>query len=471
MMILLGAALAMLAQAPATQAPREPALPRAHLRLAEDPRLLREVLEDVARQAPGVRSRALFAMRGHAFAEALLAQFLSDRSLSLSARMLVLEVLAGGSAPLPFNAIRSIKSRTKTVEARVDYVSCLARTGPKGIAELEKLLKSREEAVRAEAVYSIATHGGARGIETAAEVLVNRREPTMARVAALRGLRHSGADTAHVEALRRLAGDEPQVMFEALDALDDQPQEGDATYLIDVIASHPGPLAERAAEMLRERTGYKVGTDVRAWRYWLLHHRTQETPFKYIGKVTPSSKGDTLTYMGIPVTGEAVVFLTDASGSMNQQLGSEAKYTRGQRAVKELRHLLPRLREGSSFELIFFAGWANQLNKGMNPKNKTNLARAEEWLSRQAFGGGTNLYQGLHEMMQLEGVTEVFVLTDGDPSVGDIIDMGRIRHKVARWNRWRGVRISTIGIGCTAQGKSFLWKLAKENRGHCVIID
>jgi len=43
--------------------------------------------------------------------------------------------------------------------------------------------------------------------------------------------------------------------------------------------------------------------------------------------------------------------------------------------------------------------------------------------------------------------------------------------RIARWNRWRGARVSTISFGAPPNARAFLYRLAMENRGSCRIIN
>ena len=44
-------------------------------------------------------------------------------------------------------------------------------------------------------------------------------------------------------------------------------------------------------------------------------------------------------------------------------------------------------------------------------------------------------------------VDTIFILSDGEPTAGDVLDPFRIREDVARWNRHRHIKLHTIAIG------------------------
>ena len=61
--------------------------------------------------------------------------------------------------------------------------------------------------------------------------------------------------------------------------------------------------------------------------------------------------------------------------------------------------------------------------------------------------GGTNLYGALEYAFEDPDIDTIFVLSDGEPSVGDLIDPQSIRDAVVEMNATRGVVIHTIAIG------------------------
>jgi hypothetical protein len=68
------------------------------------------------------------------------------------------------------------------------------------------------------------------------------------------------------------------------------------------------------------------------------------------------------------------------------------------------------------------------------------------------------------------GVEEVVLLTDGAPSMGELVEPIRILARVARYNRWLGVRISAVSLRAPGRAQAFLRRLAAENQGVCRIL-
>jgi uncharacterized protein YegL len=76
--------------------------------------------------------------------------------------------------------------------------------------------------------------------------------------------------------------------------------------------------------------------------------------------------------------------------------------------------------------------------------------------------GSTNVHDGLQRAFADPDVDTIFLLTDGAPSSGPIVEADALAKAVATWNLGRGVRIHTVALG----GKSaFLERLARESGG------
>ena len=66
--------------------------------------------------------------------------------------------------------------------------------------------------------------------------------------------------------------------------------------------------------------------------------------------------------------------------------------------------------------------------------------------------------------MTVKKTDEVFVLSDGEPSVGQLINPTEILEAVREINNLRKIRINTVFAG-NGEGLEFMKKLAGENGG------
>lgn len=393
---------------------------------------------------------------------------LQDKTAKSEDRLGSLEVLVWWKRPLPLEAVHGVRHL-----ARGDwlplYASALTLCGAEAISELEDLAKRRHPEVRAEVQYGLVLLRDD-GQRLALELLSDRSESSLVRVAALRALADRGSPLAHVEALRRLNIEENHLLLECLAVLRRDPSQDDVGPLIDLLADHEGRVANQAVELLQNITGYRIGPDARSWKHFMLKHIAEGTTFRVPGDSAEVGI-DTLSYLGIPILSHGIAFVLDASSSMRQTLSDQRQDTRATRAVKEFVGLLPKIPEEAHFNVVFFESELQVFRPEQMLATVETKDQARVFVQEMVFDGGTNLYGGLEEAFADESLEEVILLSDGAPSVGSMVQPGRILARVARWNRWRHVRISTISFGASSGARAFLYRLSAEHEGYCRVID
>ena len=192
--------------------------------------------------------------------------------------------------------------------------------------------------------------------------------------------------------------------------------------------------------------------------------------------------------------GSRVLFVVDTSGSMLESLRAGTTTTAAfagkpklAAAKHELTNVVEKLTADCSFNMSWFANGAQVWSKEMveaTPKNKKRFAKAVEDLKAD---GATNLWEGLRDGLKLEsfahgsrygiGYDEVFILSDGIPTMGDVKDPRELLALVRESNRYSRVVINTIYIAGDPEGErraaqqvgmsgaDFMRKLAEENGG------
>ena len=183
-------------------------------------------------------------------------------------------------------------------------------------------------------------------------------------------------------------------------------------------------------------------------------------------------------FFGIPVKGSRVVFVIDISGSMQWSLagGRGARGTgRGQsggggggtikidKAKSELLKAVNGLPPETQFNVIFYADdvtrWHRKLVLATN-RNKRALARR---LEGENANGWTNMFDALKAGLELKSldygdhydssVDEIFILSDGVPTAGEVTDPADVVKLITETNKYSGVRINTIYLGGTEDGR------------------
>lgn len=178
-------------------------------------------------------------------------------------------------------------------------------------------------------------------------------------------------------------------------------------------------------------------------------------------------------FFGIRIVSHRVIFIIDVSGSMQEQLNSEYEGKTGQPrmevAKRELERCVTGLDTSALFNIVTFSSdvdrWMDGSLAGASEKNR---AAAKEYVGKLMAAGGTNLYGALKDAFRDLDVDTIFVLSDGEPSVGEETDPTVIREHVKAWNEHRGIQINTIAVG--GQFQILEW-LAADSGGTHISFD
>ncbi len=87
---------------------------------------------------------------------------------------------------------------------------------------------------------------------------------------------------------------------------------------------------------------------------------------------------------------------------------------------------------------------------------------AVKFTRRLKAGGNTNLYAGLAAAFEDKDVDTIYLLTDGMPSSGEIIDTDLITENVLHWNKRRRIVINAVSL---SKECVFLEDLARRTGG------
>jgi HEAT repeat protein len=176
------------------------------------------------------------------------------------------------------------------------------------------------------------------------------------------------------------------------------------------------------------------------------------------------------SFYGLEVVSQRVAFLIDRSGSMQGRAMLQPEdrtekpraSTRWEVAKHQLMTVLPKLSEETLLNILFFGSdirpWQDELVQ-LVPKVRD---QAIEHVRKFPMGGSTNIYDALELAFADERVDTIYLLTDGEPSSGKVVDPTEIRSRIGRLNRTRKVVIHTVSVGRKSR---FLRLLAEENGG------
>lgn len=168
-------------------------------------------------------------------------------------------------------------------------------------------------------------------------------------------------------------------------------------------------------------------------------------------------------YYGIDIHAKRMMFIIDHSGSMRNYWGG---YSRLQRAKHELIKAITDLPEDAKFGIIFYHTSVRQWRNRLLPADEENKREAIQFVKKLGLGDKTNTYGALRHSLEFDDDLEaVFVLTDGRPTVGQIVAPMAIVNDVLHRNRFRHLNFNTIGIAVQGPTEAFLRRLAEESNG------
>ncbi|MEE2886694.1 MAG: VWA domain-containing protein, partial [Planctomycetota bacterium] len=273
----------------------------------------------------------------------------------------------------------------------------------------------------------------------------------------------------------------------------------------DSTLSRPNKLSaampQRVNHVLKTMTGAIVPKDDPAqWReFWAKEGSKIDVTKIARKKTSGASQGGTVSeFFGIPIQGRRIVFIIDVSGSMGwpmpqEAAGTSASRDRGQilkidKAKQELLKAVNGLEPHHKFNVVVYSNNVQKWQKGVVPANKKYKKSLAQRMRGQRANGGTNLFGGLKSGLQMKSlvygarydsnVDEIFLLSDGVPTVGDVTNMNEILKLIGETNRYSGVRINAIYLGSKSDerrqgnggrserdGGDFMKKLADQNGG------
>lgn len=396
------------------------------------PVLLRfgSVAGDVVRNA--LRAAAPAAARDHALVDFLINKGLeSDTPTTREvARLLLAEAPAEAIAPLLAKVRTELKAgRKKAIDLAISLHDLLARD-PSWRSDLLALAGSPETEVK---------------------------------IVGLSLLLEIGADNAIAIAQKCLAHREWELRSVAYRYLTKCRDVSSIPLLIARVDHEDGRLAAELATALFVHTGTRRAKE-KEWLAWWEANRTGfALPHpEAVRAGGTSTGGKTITYHGIPLTSRHASFLIDFSGSMLEKIGTDRKHTRLDEAKAQFTRVIGEISEDHHVNLITFAGQVQQVwdkLRRATPQNREELLDA---LAKAAPTGGTNIFDALETAFHDTTVDTIYLLTDGEPTVGRLVNPDEICEEVERWNTKRQIVIHAISIGTNS---SLLRRLAEGSGG------
>ncbi len=354
------------------------------------------------------------------------------------------------------------------------------RKDTESLEDLEKLLdKTKDEELAGKLLDAIGSiHGGsAEWLARLKDHAASPREEL--RNAAVLQLGRSGKAEYLPLLVKALDHEQWSTRYAALRALEQLRSREAVGAIIARLPQEEGRMAILFADTLFRLTGQPFGKSHGGWKAWWekegasfeiiseaeLKKRIEEEEERRLKQRSKAS------FFGIRIESKRVVFIIDISGSMQEELrakyvGESSGETRIAVAKRELAASIDALERGALFNIIAFNGdVAPWLDSGIAGSSEKTRDEAKEYVEKLGASGGTNLYGAIRSAFEDDQVDAIYILSDGEPSVGDVIDPQAIRADVTRWNEHRGIEINCIAVGGSLQ---VLEWIAEDNGGSYV---
>ncbi len=192
---------------------------------------------------------------------------------------------------------------------------------------------------------------------------------------------------------------------------------------------------------------------------YVADYHSASTPRKY---ARPS-------YYGIDLDANRILFILDTSGSMQEPTRYGVKLAQ---AKKELNDAIESLPPSTEFSILFFSDRVRAWNDELVFATPENRKSAIKSVNSLTSAGKTNTCGVMKSSLEFDDQLEaVFFLTDGAPTTGSTTNPQRILEEFAYANRWRHLRMHTIGVGVSDATQQFLKRLAEISGAEFIQVD
>lgn len=222
--------------------------------------------------------------------------------------------------------------------------------------------------------------------------------------------------------------------------------------LIDRYEREEGRLLHELQQALFVHTGRRCWSR-REWSAWWRDNREGFTlPHPDTVKSGGSSSGgQTASYYDIPLVSARIGFIVDQSGSMNAKVGTDRKRTRLDVAKQQLKQVAEALGDDREVNLIPFESKVRPLWDEIRSLSKSRREEFLESVYKLKAKGGTNTYGALIAAYRDPEIDTIYLLTDGQPSDGELTDIDDILDAIAAEQRRRQIVIHCIAVGMDSE--------------------
>lgn len=251
-----------------------------------------------------------------------------------------------------------------------------------------------------------------------------------------------------------------QVRLAALDAL--RRSRDSVGAIVDSMKLNDLRYRKSAAAALFGLTQTVLPPDPDLWSGWWKANKEDFERGSYSPSApkVPEGPGRTVAFYDIPVHSSRICFVIDRSTSMREQ-------GRIVGAKRELKRILETLPDGALFNIVFFGGSVSSLTKYCRPLDAMSRQDAINYVDRMGLESGTDLYGALEKALTMVGSPEsgrlhedgadtLVVLSDGQATVGKVIDDELIARIITRRARYLRPVFHTVSLSSDSKSLRLL---------------
>ncbi len=236
--------------------------------------------------------------------------------------------------------------------------------------------------------------------------------------------------------------------------------------LVALMRASDGRLRATVFESLVALTKTNLGADPGPWEDWWKANREDWEACRYRPAAPKKTNGPGRTsFYEIPLVSTRICFLIDRSRSMSAEGRFDAAKTELKRHMRELP-------DGARVNVLFFGETVSSFATGHATRvlDKSSRRDAERWIDGMGYEEGTNLLLGLDKALALvgnpdtgklreDGPDTIVVLSDGEPTVGRLVDDELVARVAARRARWLRPAVHSVTLGSGSRSLPLLSQL------------
>jgi hypothetical protein len=279
-------------------------------------------------------------------------------------------------------------------------------------------------------------------------------------------------------------------ILRALESLDDPAA---LPPLIDTLKTAAGRTREAVLDTMARLSGQNRLNGAAEWEHWWETARdgiAGSRPEKAERHASAGRRGfagnTTPTFLGLSISGRAVVFCVAVSGSLGDPApgapapAGAATPRKIDLTKQELQRALGALPRDARFNLILFTWRLRVLSAStLLPATHENIESALQLMRESPIGFGTSLSEALERGLRLgrgpagdidtkHTPDAIYLLSDGEPTTGPLVSGYCIRQHVRDLNGATRIPVHAVGFSPDARSAAFLQALAAENGGRFV---